>query len=33
MERYWREAKLYEIGAGTNQIMRNIVVSHLQDPR
>lgn len=25
MERYWREAKLYEIAAGTNQILRTTI--------
>jgi alkylation response protein AidB-like acyl-CoA dehydrogenase len=31
MERYLREAKLYEIAAGTNEIQRNIVVRHLRE--
>lgn len=30
MERYWREAKLYEIAAGTNQILRDAIVGHLR---
>ncbi|MGZ6958368.1 MAG: acyl-CoA dehydrogenase family protein [Ilumatobacteraceae bacterium] len=30
MERYYREAKIQEIFAGTNQIQRNIVARHLQ---
>lgn len=30
MERYYRESKLYEIVAGTNQIQRNIALKHLK---
>jgi alkylation response protein AidB-like acyl-CoA dehydrogenase len=30
MERYYRESKLYEIVAGTNQILRNVLVSQLK---
>jgi alkylation response protein AidB-like acyl-CoA dehydrogenase len=30
MERYYRESKLYEIVAGTNQIQRNIVLKHIK---
>jgi alkylation response protein AidB-like acyl-CoA dehydrogenase len=29
MERYYREAKLYEIAGGTTQVQKNIVVKHL----
>jgi alkylation response protein AidB-like acyl-CoA dehydrogenase len=29
MERYYREAKLYEIAGGTTQIQKNIIVKHL----
>ncbi|TCK27581.1 acyl-CoA dehydrogenase family protein [Pseudonocardia endophytica] len=31
MERYWREAKLYEIAAGTNQVLRSTIARHLVD--
>jgi alkylation response protein AidB-like acyl-CoA dehydrogenase len=30
MERYYREAKLTEIVAGTNEIQRNIILRHLK---
>lgn len=30
MERFFREAKFMEIGGGTNQIQRNIIVKHLR---
>jgi alkylation response protein AidB-like acyl-CoA dehydrogenase len=33
MERYYRETKLNEIAAGSNQIMRNIVLKHLRTAR
>jgi alkylation response protein AidB-like acyl-CoA dehydrogenase len=29
MERYWRESKLNEIVAGTNEIQRNIIAKAL----
>jgi alkylation response protein AidB-like acyl-CoA dehydrogenase len=29
MERYYREAKLYEIAGGTTQVQKNIIVKHL----
>jgi len=29
MERYYREAKIQEIFAGTNQILRNVIVRKL----
>lgn len=32
MERYYRETKLNEIAAGSNQILRNIIVKHLREP-
>lgn len=32
MERYWREAKLYEIAAGTNEILRDAVAKELRAP-
>jgi alkylation response protein AidB-like acyl-CoA dehydrogenase len=32
MERYWREAKLYEIAAGTNQVLRSSITKALLEP-
>lgn len=29
MERFYREAKLYEVAGGTTQIQRNIIARHL----
>lgn len=33
IERYYREAKLFEIAGGTNQILRNVIVKHLDPAR
>lgn len=33
MERYWREAKLYEIAAGTNQILRDTITQKVRGAR
>jgi alkylation response protein AidB-like acyl-CoA dehydrogenase len=32
MERFYREAKLYEVAGGTTQIQRNIIAHHLGIP-
>jgi alkylation response protein AidB-like acyl-CoA dehydrogenase len=32
MERYYREAKLYEIAGGSNQIQRNMILKYLREP-
>ena len=33
VERYMRDAKLMEIGAGTNEVMRGIIAKELLHPR